>query len=58
MFDIESFEYFKLRRDLEEVAIMKSVPNFIIYLHKYSQNFSPFLSIFLMLEISFGVYFF
>jgi Kef-type K+ transport system membrane component KefB len=36
---------------------MKSVPNLIIYLHKYSRIFSPFLSIFLMLEIGLEVYF-
>jgi hypothetical protein len=42
---------------LEEVSILKSVPNLIIYLHKYSRIFSPILSIFLVMEIGLEVYF-
>jgi hypothetical protein len=32
---------------LEEVSMMKSVPNFISYLHEFSQIFPHFVSIFL-----------
>jgi hypothetical protein len=38
-FDSESFEYFKIRGDLEKVAIIKSVPNSISYIHKISRFF-------------------
>jgi hypothetical protein len=43
-FDLESLEYFKICGDLEEVAIMKSVPNWISYIHKFYRIFIPFLS--------------
>jgi hypothetical protein len=36
---------------------MKSVPNWIFYLHKFFCIFIPFLSIFLALETGFGVSF-
>jgi hypothetical protein len=36
---------FKIRGDLEEVSIGKSVPNLISYLHEFSKNFSQSLSI-------------
>jgi hypothetical protein len=44
------FAYFKIRGDLEEVALMKSVPNCISYLHHFS-------AIFLSLELFFLSYF-
>jgi hypothetical protein len=43
-FDSESFGSFKIRKYLEEVSIMKSVPNLISYLHKFYRIFIPFLS--------------
>jgi hypothetical protein len=42
---LESFDQFKIRGDLEEVANMKSVPNWISYLHANSWIFTPFLAI-------------
>jgi hypothetical protein len=45
-FDLESLEYFKIREDLEEVSIMKSVPNLVSYLHNLFWNFSQFLAIY------------
>jgi hypothetical protein len=45
-FDLESFEYFKIRGYLEEVAIIKSVPNWISYSHEFFQILSYFLAIF------------
>jgi hypothetical protein len=44
MFDLESLEYFKICGDLEEVAITKSVPNWISYLQKFYSIFISFLS--------------
>jgi hypothetical protein len=38
-FDSESFEYFKICGDLGEVSMMKSVPNWIYYSHKFSGFF-------------------
>jgi hypothetical protein len=32
---LESFEYFKINEDLKEVAIIKSVPNWIPHSHKW-----------------------
>jgi hypothetical protein len=43
----------KIRGDLEDVVIIKSVPIWIPYLHKFSQIFIPFLSIFPTLEMDF-----
>jgi beta-xylosidase len=43
--DSESFEYFKIRGDLEEVAIMKSVQNWISYSHEFFQIFPYILVI-------------
>jgi hypothetical protein len=39
-FDSESFDYFKSSEELEMVSMMKSVPNLISYLQKFSQIFS------------------
>jgi hypothetical protein len=36
---MESPVYFKICGDLEEVAITKSVPNWILYLHKFFLDF-------------------
>jgi hypothetical protein len=47
-------QYFKIHGDLEEVAIMKSVPKWIFNLHKFSQIFYHFLSIFLGWDTKFG----
>jgi hypothetical protein len=44
-FDSESLKYFKIREDLEEMSILKSVPNQIYYLHEFSWIFSHFLAI-------------
>jgi hypothetical protein len=52
-FDSESFEYFKILRDLEEDVISKSVPNWIYYLHKFFWSFPHLLSIFLMWKMDF-----
>jgi hypothetical protein len=52
-FDSESFGSFKIRKYLEEVSIMKSVPNLISYLHKFYRIFIPFLSFLPALEIDF-----
>jgi hypothetical protein len=38
----ESFEYFKIRGDLEEVVIRKNIPNWIPYPYELSQNFLTF----------------
>jgi hypothetical protein len=46
-----------MRGELGEVSIIKSLPNWIFYLHKFSQIFIPFLSIFLAHETDFGVSF-
>jgi hypothetical protein len=47
-------QYFKIHGDLEEVAIMKSVPKWIFNLHKFSHIFYHFLSIFLGWDTKFG----
>jgi hypothetical protein len=52
-FDSESFEYFKIRGDLEEDVIRKSVPNLIYYLHEFSGSFPHLLSIFLTWKMDF-----
>jgi hypothetical protein len=44
--EMESFVYFKIHEDLEEVAIKKSVPNWIFCLHKILQIFLPCLAVF------------
>jgi hypothetical protein len=49
-FDSESFGYFKIRGDLAEVSIMKTVPNWISYIQAFFQIFPHFLSIFLARE--------
>jgi hypothetical protein len=38
-FDSESWKQFKIREDLEEVSNMKSVPNLISYIQKFSGIF-------------------
>jgi hypothetical protein len=53
-FDLKTFEYFKIRGDLEEDVIRKNVPNWISYLHELSWSFSHFLSIFLTWKMDFG----
>jgi hypothetical protein len=53
-FDSESFEYFKIRGDLEEDVIRKSVPNWISYLHEFFRSFPYLLSIFLTWKMNFG----
>jgi hypothetical protein len=52
--DSESVEYFKIHEDLEEVAIMKSVQNWISYSHEFFQFFPYILLIFSMLKYDFG----
>jgi hypothetical protein len=44
--DSESFEYLKLRGDLEEILITKVALNCIFYLHEGFQIFIIFLAIF------------
>jgi hypothetical protein len=44
-FDTESLKQFKICEDLVEVSIMRSVPNWIFYLHEFSCNFSQHLAI-------------
>jgi hypothetical protein len=44
---LESFEYFKIRGDLEQVTIRKSVLNLISHLHKFFWIFPQLVSIFL-----------
>jgi hypothetical protein len=56
-FDSESFEYFKIHGDLEDFAIMKSVPNCISYLHDFFRIFIPFLAIFLCEKLILGFVF-
>jgi hypothetical protein len=41
---------------LEEVAILKSVPNWISYLHQFSQIFPHLVSIFLVRQEIFGFF--
>jgi hypothetical protein len=53
-FNSESLDYFKIRGELEELLIAKSVPNWIFYLHKISRIFIPFLTIFPMKETFLG----
>jgi hypothetical protein len=43
---LKSFEYFKIRGDLEDVAIIKIVSNLISYKHKFSRIFPHHISIF------------
>jgi hypothetical protein len=45
-----------MREDLEEVSIMKSIPNLISYLHEFFWIFSQFLANYFEL-FSFGVIF-
>jgi hypothetical protein len=54
-FDSESFGYFKICRDLEEVAIIKSVPNWISYSHKLSWICPHFLSIWRGAHLSYSL---
>jgi hypothetical protein len=44
--DLKSFKYFKIRGESEEVAITKVVPNYTLFLHKFSGNFCHPLAIF------------
>jgi hypothetical protein len=52
--DWKSFDLFKICEDLEEVSIIKSVPNYIYYLHEFSKIFIHFLSMFLAWKSVFG----
>jgi hypothetical protein len=47
-FDSESFEYFKIGGDLREVSMMKSVPNWIYYSHKFSRIFFQIVYLFFL----------
>jgi hypothetical protein len=55
-FDSESFDYFKSSEELEMVSMMKSVPNLISYLQKFSQIFSSPCSHFFCAEGQFRVF--
>jgi hypothetical protein len=54
---LDSLEQFKIRGELEEVSIMKSVPNWIFYLHDFFWILIPFIAIFPMQKTNFGVCF-
>jgi hypothetical protein len=47
-YDSESFDYFKICEDLEEMSMMKSVPDLISHLQEFCQMFPHYVSIFLV----------
>jgi hypothetical protein len=51
---LDSFDSFKIYEDLENVSIIKHVPNYIYYLHELSKIFIHFLSMFLPSKSIFG----
>jgi hypothetical protein len=47
-FDSKSCDYFKIYEELEEVSMIKSVPNLISYPQEFSQVFPHLVTIFLV----------